>query len=94
MKGLWERFKAWWNVSDPFVDHCNRLVELHEQNKAREKEWLEACRRQEREELRDRFAGRALTGLLAESDHRPKPIYAADWAYEYADAMLKARGDE
>ena len=48
--------------------------------------------KKERAELRDRFAMAALTGFLA-ADH----CIASDvarWSYEYADAMLKARGDD
>ena len=48
-----------------------------------------------RAELRDRFAMAALTGLLANpAEARISP---AEWtydAYRFADAMLKARGDE
>jgi len=46
----------------------------------------------QRDELRDDFAGRALTGLLAgspDADCGPEG-YAHD-AYSYANAMLKAR---
>ncbi|MFN7882996.1 MAG: hypothetical protein ACK5PF_08295 [bacterium] len=48
-----------------------------------------------RAELRDRFAMAALTGLLANpAEARISP---AEWtydAYRFADAMMKARGDE
>lgn len=95
MKDLWERFKIWWVASrHPYEAEHDRLIELHEQNNAREKEWIEACRRQERQELRDRFAMAALTGILMVGDRAlPRPIVAAEWSYEYADAMMKARGD-
>lgn len=42
--------------------------------------------------LRDWFAGQALTGIMT-SDGRPDgDANKAQWAYEIADAMLKARG--
>jgi hypothetical protein len=49
-----------------------------------------------RAELRDRFAMAALTGLLAHRNNAPSFISThqdqrARMAYEYADAMLKAR---
>lgn len=41
--------------------------------------------------LRDWFAGQALAGMLS-SDGRPTGDQAkAEWAYDLADAMLKAR---
>jgi hypothetical protein len=55
----------------------------------------EQAEKQARAELRDRFAMAALTGLLA--DHTMQNFAVtefADLSYEYADAMLKARGDE
>ena len=48
-----------------------------------------------RQELRDRFAMAALTGLLA--DHTMQNFSVtefADLSYEYADAMLGARGND
>lgn len=38
--------------------------------------------------LRDWFAGMALSGMV---DDRPTPDAAAKWAYEIADAMIRAR---
>jgi hypothetical protein len=48
-----------------------------------------------RAELRDRFAGYALIGLLAAGDHHAynRDEMAAE-AWKQADAMLKARGHE
>jgi len=49
-----------------------------------------------RAELRDRFAIAALTGMLAYPDNGLCPDQPIDFsrrAYEYADAMLKARGE-
>jgi hypothetical protein len=40
--------------------------------------------------IRDYFAAKALVGLI----HRRFPLDAAQEAYEYADAMLKARQGE
>jgi len=44
--------------------------------------------------LRDWFAGQALAGLCASTTHDDSPGTAllATWAYQQADAMLKARG--
>jgi hypothetical protein len=44
---------------------------------------------QARAELRDRFAMAALQGRLAREDSPPS--YAAHWAYQYAEAMMKER---
>jgi hypothetical protein len=43
--------------------------------------------------LRDWFAGQALAGLCASTTHDDSPGTAllATWAYQQADAMLKAR---
>lgn len=55
----------------------------------------EQAEKQARAELRDRFAMAALTGMLTVGDSAlPRPNDAAEWSYEYADAMLKARGDD
>jgi hypothetical protein len=55
----------------------------------------EAISKAARAELRDRFAMAALTGLAVDNEtYRPDPGYAAFRAYQYADAMLKARGHE
>ena len=50
--------------------------------------------RKARDELRDRFAGYALIGLLASGDHHKynRDEMAAE-AWKQADAMLKARGE-
>ncbi len=50
---------------------------------------------QARTELRDRFAGYAIIGLLAAGDyHAYSRDEAAGEAWRQADAMLKARGNE
>lgn len=96
VKELWERFKVWWVAPrHPYENNHDRLIELHEQNKVREKEWLEACAKHERQELRDRFAMAALTGVLAHPT-RFNNFYddVAKSAWDYADAMLKARKED
>jgi hypothetical protein len=53
----------------------------------------EAISKAARAELRDRFAGYALIGLLAAGDHHAyNRDEAAGEAWKQADAMLKARG--
>lgn len=43
-------------------------------------------------ELRDWFAGHALAGISANPELQREPYASiAQWAYEQADAMLKAR---
>lgn len=59
----------------------------------------EQAAKQARAELRDRFAMAALTGLLAypkdcEGESNNPLERFSKRAWEYADAMLKARGDE
>ena len=90
MKDLWERFKGWWNApsTDPF-DVYNITRE------AREKELRAARIKQARRELRDRFAGHALEGLLAAGDaHAYNRDEMAAEAWRQVDAMLKARAHD
>lgn len=55
----------------------------------------EQAAKQARAELRDRFAMAALTGLLAFPAGGLDPNRRlANLAYEYADAMMKARGND
>jgi hypothetical protein len=63
---------------EPFISHTDR----------------EAISKAARAELRDRFAGYALIGLLAAGDHHAynRDEMAAE-AWKQADAMLKARGE-
>jgi hypothetical protein len=46
--------------------------------------------------LRDWFAGQALAGVLASwpEGEKVRPQVVAPWAYEFADAMLAARGQQ
>jgi hypothetical protein len=44
--------------------------------------------------LRDMFAAKAMQGIIRESLSRQVPDFpekSAEWAYKYADAMLKER---
>jgi hypothetical protein len=43
------------------------------------------------ETLRDRFAGRALTGFVANPNNAAGTEESAQWAYRYADSMMEAR---
>ncbi len=69
--------------------------EIRIQEELKRKEHQKQKEQRERAELRDRFAMAALTGLLANpAEARISP---AEWtydAYRFADAMMKARGDE
>lgn len=55
---------------------------------------IQAQRREHGMSLRDEFAGRALTGLLANSETRGVNSHYAKVAYAIADDMLKAREEE
>jgi hypothetical protein len=44
--------------------------------------------------LRDYFAAKAMAGLLADSEMKGSPAHFAEYAYEYADAMLAQRQKE
>ena len=54
------------------------------------KEAYEAGAASQSEDLRDKFAGKALIGLLKKEDWM-KEYYLAKSSYEMADAMLEAR---
>ena len=49
----------------------------------------QAMRERERQDLRDRFAGQAMAGLMVNGG--PSPELIASLAYEMADLMLEAR---
>jgi hypothetical protein len=74
-----------------------RMSELHAERSTEQMLEDEVCslQRQLRETatLRDQFAMAALTGLLANPD-AAKYKDRAEVAYNYADAMLKAREDK
>ena len=56
---------------------------------------LTAVRAEEREKLRDRFAGQALNGLLCALNRAAAGVdyeSVSKWAYAMADALLVARG--
>lgn len=61
-----------------------------QRERERAQQQTEQAAKQARAELRDRFAMAALTGLVGDYHDNA----AAKLAYEYADAMLKARGDD
>ncbi len=44
--------------------------------------------------LRDYFAGQALAGYLANAKAESRVAVVAEWAYDYADAMLAERQKE
>lgn len=92
MKDLWERLKRFYNGQDR-IDRMNREFE---QRMEWHREDIERARKQARAELRDRFAMAALTGLLSYETGilRGTPEGFAVHAYQFADAMLEARGDE
>ena len=50
-----------------------------------------ACNKIPNVELRDLFAMNALNGMLASPDYSGTPEQLADYAYQYADAMIKER---
>jgi hypothetical protein len=89
MKDLWTRFKHWIDGSD----RAAARREYFEWRMERHREDVDRRRTAERAELRDRFAGYALIGLLAAGDHHAynRDEMAVE-AWEQADAMLKARG--
>lgn len=90
MKDLWERLKRFYNGQDR-IDQMNRQFE---QRMEWHREDIERASKQARAELRDRFAGHALEGLLAAGDgHEFNRDKMAAEAWRQADAMLKARGD-
>lgn len=41
--------------------------------------------------LRDYFAAKAMQGIMSDADVTIGPAKIAEWAYQQADAMLKAR---
>ena len=72
-----------------------KMSELHAERSTEQMLEDEVCslQRQLRETatLRDQFAMAALPALIADPDSVDYPIGHAKKAYEYADAMLKAR---
>ena len=98
MKDLWERFKGWWcgnDIFDVYLEQMRRQEWDLERHRALAEQAAEIDAKQARAELRDRFAMAALTGVIASPVHERMPYAfdAARCAYEYADAMMKARGD-
>ena len=69
--------------------------EIRIQEELKRREYQKQKEQRERAELRDRFAMAALTGLIAyprDCAGGNTPLAFGKRAYEYADAMLKARG--
>jgi hypothetical protein len=68
---------------------------LHDDFPPHAQAWEEAMLREKaaaRAELRDRFAMAALTGLVSDPEcGRFTAAVVADTAYEYAEAMMRAR---
>ena len=96
MRGLWERFKRFYNGQDR-IDRMNREFE---QRMEWHREDIERARKQARAELRDRFAERAMEKMIDAADLCPsvyrdenKRRALAKLSYGIADAMLEARGD-
>jgi hypothetical protein len=90
MSDLWTRFKHWIDGSD----RAAARREYFESRMERHREDVERRRVAERAELRDRFAGYALNGLLAGGECSfMTPDEIAVEAWKQADAMLKARGE-
>jgi hypothetical protein len=89
MKDLWTRFKHWIDGSDRVAarrEYFESRMEWHRED-------VDRRRVAERAELRDRFAGYALIGLLAsgECSFISSEETAAE-AWKQADAMMEARG--
>ena len=71
------------------------IAEWRKKEEEQRKAYEDQQRKQARAELRDRFAGYALIGLLAAGDaHAYNRDEMAAEAWRQADAMLRARGDE
>ena len=86
---------AYGQAQRPFQQTPEEIAEWRKKEEEQRKAYEEQQRKQARVELRDRFAGYALIGLLANggfylANHLEQRAKAA-WAE--ADAMLKARGD-
>ncbi len=66
--------------------------EIRIQEELKRKEHQKQKEQRERAELRDRFAMAALTGLVSDPEcGRFTAAVVADTAYEYAEAMMRAR---
>lgn len=86
-------------VREPFQPTPEEIAEWRRKEEEQRKAYEEQQRKEHRKQLRDAFAMAALTGLLAHRNNAPSFISThqdqrARMAYEYADAMLKARGDD
>ena len=78
---------------EPIEPTPEEMAEWRRQEKEQREAYEDRQRQEHRKQLRDAFAMAALTGLLA-SGSVGSPERFSITAYEYADAMLKARGDD
>jgi hypothetical protein len=97
MSDLWSRIKHWLKGDDIFdvcyEERMRRSKEDFERQRVLHQHAAEIKAQEIHTERRDRFAGYALTGLLAAGDHHAyNRDEAAAEAWKQADAMLKARG--
>ena len=82
-------------VREPIPPTPEEIAEWRRKKEEQRKAYEEQQRKEHRKQLRDAFAMAALTGLLANPSHDMlSPEEWATDAYNIADAMLKARGDD
>ena len=88
---------AYGQAQRPIQPTPEEIAEWRKKEEEQRKVYAEQQRKQARAELRDRFAAAALTGLLVAGDNFAQ-VYNRDEmaieAWNQADAMLKARGDD
>ena len=83
---------AYGQAQRPIQPTPEEIAEWRKKEEERRKAYEEQQRKQARVELRDRFAGYALIGLLAAGDalaYNREEVAAETW--KQADAMMKAR---
>ena len=82
-------------VREPIQPTPEEIAEWRRKEEDQRKAYEEQQRKEHRKHLRDAFAMAALTGLLANPNEGRG--WMAEWAYDcyqFADCMLKARGDD
>ena len=83
------------HVREPIQPTPEEIAEWRKKDEEKRKAYEEHQRKEHRKQLRDAFAMAALTGLLSDPGCGEVSACAvSNTAYEYADAMMKARGDE